>query len=256
MCTLDPERATFQERDARRRRTDRHFSCDEKQPSTIRNRSRDRGVPVTSNSARARSVSYPPARVHMPSTSQTALALALLVACAGVDGRNVVSSASAPASAASAPAPPRLPPRRRSRTPTTFLTRSGGSFPLPPRSSPPTLEDELFACRATCHDEAWDPVCVRGRTYANACWSECSSALGGSPADASSSPSRTGACDAKPSDECVRARASRGGEKARRGNFGWRPACGEDGVTYTTACFASCSGVRFARGECHDLSRA
>ena len=54
---------------------------------------------------RARSVSYPPARVHMPSTSQTALALALLVACAGVDGRNVVSSASAPAASAPALAP-------------------------------------------------------------------------------------------------------------------------------------------------------
>jgi hypothetical protein len=35
---------------------------------------------------------------------------------------------------------------------------------------------------------------------------------------------------------------------------GWRPVCGEDGVTYTTACFAGCSGVRFAEGECHDTS--
>lgn len=199
---------------------------------------------------RARSVSYPPARVHMPSTSQTALALALLVACAGVDGRNVVSSASAPAASAPAFAPsPSL------EDPDDVPDSLGGLVPLPPRSSPPTLEDELFACRATCHDEAWDPVCVRGRTYANACWSECSSALGGSPADASSSPSRAGACDAKPSDECVRACVSRWG-KGEEGNFGWRPACGEDGVTYTTACFASCSGVRFARGECHDLSRA
>jgi len=40
-----------------------------------------------------------------------------------------------------------------------------------------------------------------------------------------------------------------GGQFAR-----WRPACGEDGVTYTTACFAACSGVRSAEGECHDIT--
>ena len=127
MCTLDPERAKFRERDARRRRTDRHFSYDKKQPSTIRNRSRDRGVPVTSNSrAPAPSHTLPrastcPPRPRPPSPSP--------------------SSSRAPASTAgtsSHPPPlprprrrrprPRLPPRRRSRTPTTFLTRSGRSF--------------------------------------------------------------------------------------------------------------------------------
>lgn len=40
-----------------------------------------------------------------------------------------------------------------------------------------------------------------------------------------------------------------GGQFAR-----WRPACGEDGVTYTTACFAACSGVRSAEGACHDIT--
>lgn len=192
-----------------------------------------------------------PARVHMPSVCHTALALALFVACAGVDGRDVASSpASAPASApAFAPAP-------SPEDPDDLPDSLGALLPLPPRSPPPTLEDELFACRATCRDEPWDPVCVRGRTYANACWSECSAALGGAPLDASSSSSssKAGACDEKPSDECVRACVSRWG-RGEEGNFGWRPACGEDGVTYTTACFASCSGVRSARGECHDLSR-
>lgn len=51
---------------------------------------------------------------------------------------------------------------------------------------------------------------------------------------------------------CVRSWSEGGGglgEVAR-----WHPVCGEDGVTYTTACFADCSGVRSAEGECHDVS--
>lgn len=46
-----------------------------------------------------------------------------------------------------------------------------------------------------------------------------------------------------------------GGDVGGGGQFArWRPVCGENGVTYTTACFAACSGVRFAEGECHDTS--
>ena len=253
MCTLDPERATFRERDARRRRTDRHFSYDKSNPrrsEIVRGteaspspRTPARPLRLIPSRARPHALHVPdhprprpPRRVRRRRRQERRL-IRLRSRVRGVGARA------------------RVCPLAVARGPDDVPDSLGALVPLPPRSSPPTLEDELFACRATCHDEAWDPVCVRGRTYANACWSECSSALGGSPADASSSPSRAGACDAKPSDECVRACVSRWG-KGEEGNFGWRPACGEDGVTYTTACFASCSGVRFARGECHDLSRA
>ena len=70
-------------------------------------------------------------------------------------------------------------------------------------------------------------------------------------------PSTRGQCDYaserfKPTDHmciqrCVMVARGVGGAGGGGGQFAqWRPACGEDGVTYTTACFAACSGVRSA----------
>jgi len=133
---------------------------------------------------------------------------------------------------------------------------SGGSSP-PRAPAPRTLEQELFACRVACQDELWDPVCVGDTmTYANACWARCASSLVRTDAKMPPEPARPGRCprERSPDGNCVSGCvAAWGRDEVGAPAFGWRPACGEDGVTYTTACFAGCSGVHSVEGECHDV---
>lgn len=130
--------------------------------------------------------------------------------------------------------------------------------PSPPRApAPRTLEQDLFACRVACQAELWDPVCVGGTmTYANACWARCASSLTRADAETPPEPARPGRCERErsPDENCVSGCvAAWGRDEASAPAFGWRPVCGEDGVTYTTACFAECSGVVSAEGACHDV---
>jgi len=132
----------------------------------------------------------------------------------------------------------------------------GGSLSTAPKAPEPrSLEQDLFACRVACHAETWDPVCVGGNmTYANACWTRCaSSSQAETPLEVT-----PGKCQREraPEPSCVSGCVdSWGREKKPDGTaaFAWRPACGEDGVTYTTSCFAGCSGVMSGEGECHDV---
>lgn len=131
--------------------------------------------------------------------------------------------------------------------------------PSPPRApAPRTLEQDLFACRVACQAELWDPVCVGGTmTYANACWARCASSLTRADAETPPEPARPGRCERErsPDENCVSGCVAAWGRDEASGApaFGWRPVCGEDGVTYTTACFAECSGVVSAEGACHDV---
>jgi len=131
----------------------------------------------------------------------------------------------------------------------------GGSLAQPKAPEPRTLENDLFACRVACHAETWDPVCVGGTmTYANACWTRCASSL--SRSDAETLPVTPGKCENErnPEPSCLSSCVNAwGDENDGSAAFGWRPVCGEDGVTYTTACFARCSGVMSGEGECHDV---
>ena len=140
------------------------------------------------------------------------------------------------------------------------LEADAASFgnPPPPRApAPRTLEQDLFACRVACQAELWDPVCVGGTmTYANACWARCTSHLVSADTETPPEPTRPGRCprERSPDENCVSGCvASWGQDEAGAPAFGWRPVCGEDGVTYTTACFARCSGVVSGEGECHDV---
>jgi hypothetical protein len=127
--------------------------------------------------------------------------------------------------------------------------------PDPPE--PRTLEQELFACRVACHAEPWDPVCVDGTvTYANACWASCATPLSRSEAGTSPGAAKPGRCERErsPDEKCISGCVDAWGEENKSTPaFGWRPVCGEDGVTYTTSCFAGCSGVISTEGECHDV---
>ena len=33
----------------------------------------------------------------------------------------------------------------------------------------------------------------------------------------------------------------------------WMPVCGENGKTYSNACFAQCAGVKFSQGSCSKI---
>lgn len=33
----------------------------------------------------------------------------------------------------------------------------------------------------------------------------------------------------------------------------WMPVCGENGKTYSNACFAQCAGVKFTQGSCSKI---
>ena len=125
--------------------------------------------------------------------------------------------------------------------------------PLPPAPPGRSDEAEVHACRVACHDERWDPVCHEGHTFANACWVRCAAGAGaGAGAGADADEPTRGRCDSLPDAACMHACLDdfrdAEGDRAR---FAWRPACGADGITYTTACFATCSGVRSVSGECH-----
>lgn len=146
----------------------------------------------------------------------------------------------------------------------------------PPRPSGDRLDTELWGCRLMCQDEKWEPVCHRGhsgwRTFANLCWVHCSDSVfadrGGSVAlnstRADAVMTVTGMCDLskesfEPDEQhsCIQRCAEAWGDGSQGGGgqfVMWRPACGEDGVTYTTSCFASCSGVRSAEGACQDVA--
>ena len=96
-------------------------------------------------------------------------------------------------------------------------------------------------------------MCHEGHTFANACWVRCAAGAGaGAGAGADADEPTRGRCDSLPDAACMHACLDdfrdAEGDRAR---FAWRPACGADGITYTTACFATCSGVRSVSGECH-----
>ena len=210
MCTLDPERATFRERDARRRRTGRHFSYDEKQPSTIRNRSRDRGVPVTSNSrAPAPSHTLPrastcPPRPRPPSPSP--------------------SSSRAPASTAGTSSHPPPLPRRRApafapspslEDPDDVPDSLGGSFlSLRGLPRPPSRMNSSRVARRATTRRGTPCACAVERTPTRAGRSVPPRSEGLPLTLPRRRPGRARATRNRRTSAC--ARASRGGEKARR----------------------------------------
>ena len=135
----------------------------------------------------------------------------------------------------------------------TGVASGSPGAPLPPAPPERSDEAEVHACRVACHDERWDPVCHEGHTFANACWVRCAAGAGaGAGAGADADEPTRGRCDSLPDAACMHACLDdfrdAEGDRAR---FAWRPACGADGITYTTACFATCSGVRSVSGECH-----
>jgi hypothetical protein len=123
--------------------------------------------------------------------------------------------------------------------------------PAPLADADADASEDLFACRIACRDEPWNPTCCANGTYANGCWNACAISALRRPSCAAT----PGRCE--PSRE--RFRATNGCVQdcvvdwARTG-YAWQDmACGEDGTTYTTACFARCSNVAFTLGECHDV---
>jgi hypothetical protein len=104
----------------------------------------------------------------------------------------------------------------------------------------------LVQCRDLCVDDAFDAVCLLSGTYANACWANCAfekALLGGA----------TGRANAAVPGAC------RGDEEKFGTPFTcasacilqYDPVCGENGLTYSNSCFATCSNVRYIPGGCH-----
>lgn len=133
----------------------------------------------------------------------------------------------------------------------TNATKARASSPAPAPLADADASDDLFACRIVCREERWSPTCCANGTYANGCWNACAISALRRP----SCVATPGRCE--PSRE--RFRANHGCVQdcvvdwARTG-YAWQDmACGEDGTTYTTACFARCSNVAYTLGECHDV---
>lgn len=133
----------------------------------------------------------------------------------------------------------------------TNATKARASSPAPAPLADADASDDLFACRIVCREERWSPTCCANGTYANGCWNACAISALRRP----SCVATPGRCE--PSRE--RFRANDGCVQdcvvdwARTG-YAWQDmACGEDGTTYTTACFARCSNVAYTLGECHDV---
>ena len=133
----------------------------------------------------------------------------------------------------------------------TNATKARASSPAPAPLADADASDDLFACRIVCREERWSPTCCANGTYANGCWNACAISALRRP----SCVATPGRCE--PSRE--RFRANDGCVQdcvvdwARTG-YAWQDmACGEDGTTYTTACFAWCSNVAYTLGECHDV---
>ena len=133
----------------------------------------------------------------------------------------------------------------------TNATKARASSPAPAPLADADASDDLFACRIDCREERWSPTCCANCTYANGCWNACAISALRRP----SCVATPGRCE--PSRE--RFRANDGCVQdcvvdwARTG-YAWQDmACGEDGTTYTTACFARCSNVADTLGECHDV---
>ena len=138
-------------------------------------------------------------------------------------------------------------------------TRPNVTEASPLNKKPPpqlSLEEHLFDCRVKCRDEIWNPVCHANTTYANDCWVNCTAGIRDVNTGAIT---EEGSCNRRQEDpecifRCLGSFSEQSGSENHTQFARWRPACGEDGITYTTACFASCSGVRSAEGECQDTS--
>ena len=187
--------------------------CDEKTPSTIRNHSRDRGVPVSSNS-------------RSPSPRFTPSPRASTCPPCATPPSPWPFSSRAPASTAGTslrpPRPPprwlpRLPPLRRRRTPTTFLTRSGRSFlSLRGRPRPPSRTNSSRVARRAATSRGTPCACAVEPTPTRAGRSvpPRSQAPPSTPPRRRRRPGRARATRNRRTSAC--ARASRGGEEARR----------------------------------------
>jgi len=138
-----------------------------------------------------------------------------------------------------------------------FVTRTDGArLPpgttrLPPMSVPATNTEldattaSLLICRDRCVNVAFDPACLDGGTYANACWANCAFESGILGSLGRAYAVVPGACrvdDEKFGTPFTCASAC---------ILQYAPVCGENGLTYSNSCFASCSGARFIEGGCH-----
>ncbi len=127
-----------------------------------------------------------------------------------------------------------------------------GTTRLPPMSFIPKsveLDVEsaaLVQCRDRCVEDAFEPVCLYSGTYANACWANCAfekALLGAAMGRANAVV--PGACRVEEE------KFGTGFTCASACILQYDPVCGENGLTYSNSCFATCSNVRFIQGGCH-----
>lgn len=114
----------------------------------------------------------------------------------------------------------------------------------------PSAEGALRRCRERCRAEAYGPRCVLGvGTLANECWAVCAAREGALDGVGRPQSVVDGACAPEASDRWRAPSWTCAGACVAL----YAPVCGENGMTYSNACVASCSGVKnFIAGTCHD----